>query len=89
MQDAPISRVDLLVCRNALMYLNAEAQAHVMSRFHFALDDGGSLFLGKAEMLFSHASLFQPRSLKWRVFSKITVRVPRGRLALPAQHNGT
>ena len=73
-QDAPISRVDLLTCRNALMYLNTEVQARVLSRFHFALNDDGYLFLGKAEMLFSHASLFQPLDLKCRVFTKI----PRG-----------
>src|SRR5689334_12649556 len=40
-QDAPISRVHLLVCRNCLMYLNAEAQTKVLERFHFALDDTG------------------------------------------------
>ena len=39
-QDAPISRIDLLVCRNALMYLNAETQASVLSRFHFAIKPG-------------------------------------------------
>ena len=54
-QDAPISRIDLLVCRNTLMYFNAETQARILDRFHFALDDGGYLFLGKAEMLLTHA----------------------------------
>ena len=37
-QDAPISRLDLLVCRNTLMYFNAEAQAKILNRFHFALN---------------------------------------------------
>jgi two-component system CheB/CheR fusion protein len=50
-QDAPISRIDLLVCRNTLMYFNAETQSRILSRFHFALAGGGVLFLGKAEML--------------------------------------
>ena len=59
-QDAPISRVDLLVCRNTLMYFNAETQARILGRFHFALADSGVLFLGKAEMLLSHGSLFTP-----------------------------
>jgi chemotaxis methyl-accepting protein methylase len=53
-QDAPISRIDLLVCRNTLMYFNAETQARILARFHFALADHGLLFLGKAEMLLSH-----------------------------------
>jgi two-component system CheB/CheR fusion protein len=41
LQDAPISRIDLLVCRNTLMYLNSETQAHVLTRFSFALREGG------------------------------------------------
>ncbi|WP_432967315.1 CheR family methyltransferase [Dactylosporangium sp. CA-233914] len=70
-QDAPISRIDLLVCRNALMYFNAETQNRILSRFHFALAPGGVLFLGKAEMLLSHASLFTPLDLKRRMFAKV------------------
>ncbi len=69
-QDAPISRIDLLVCRNTLMYFNAETQARVLSRFHFALADVGVLFLGKAEMLLSHGALFMPIDLKRRTFRK-------------------
>ena len=61
-QDAPISRIDLLVCRNTLMYFNAETQARILARFHFALADGGVLFLGKAEMLLSHGSAVHARS---------------------------
>jgi two-component system CheB/CheR fusion protein len=72
-QDAPISRIDLLTCRNTLMYFNAETQAKVLHRFHFALTDGGVLFLGKAEMLRTHGNLFTPIDLKRRVFR----RVPR------------
>ncbi|WP_328476910.1 PAS domain S-box protein [Actinoplanes sp. NBC_00393] len=72
-QDAPISRIDLLTCRNTLMYFNAETQAKILGRFHFALADSGVLFLGKAEMLLSHGSLFTPIDLKRRVFR----RVPR------------
>ena len=61
-QDAPISRIDLLACRNTLMYFNAETQARILGRFHFALHDGGLLFLGKTEMLISHATLFRRSS---------------------------
>src|SRR5581483_9237950 len=70
-QDAPISRLDLLVCRNSLMYFNAETQGRVLSRFHFALSDNGFLFLGKAEMLLTRANLFTPVNLKFRIFSKV------------------
>ncbi|MBM2619966.1 PAS domain S-box protein [Actinoplanes sp. LDG1-06] len=72
-QDAPISRIDMLTCRNTLMYFNAETQSKILGRFHFALRDEGVLFLGKAEMLLSHGSLFTPIDLKRRVFR----RVPR------------
>jgi two-component system, chemotaxis family, CheB/CheR fusion protein len=74
-QDAPISRLDLLVCRNTLMYFNAETQARILARLHFALNgDGrgnGYLFLGRAEMLLSHGQLFTPLDLKCRVFAKV------------------
>ena len=74
-QDAPISRVDLLTCRNALMYFNTEAQTRILKRLHFALNDGGILVLGKAEMLLSHANLFTPIDLKLRVFERTKGRV--------------
>jgi two-component system, chemotaxis family, CheB/CheR fusion protein len=70
-QDAPMSRLDLLVCRNALMYFNAEAQSRILARFHFALREFGLLFLGKAEMLVTRSTLFEPLELKHRIFRKV------------------
>src|SRR4051794_5076504 len=70
-QDAPISRIDLLVCRNTLMYFNAETQERILRRFHFGLDPDGVLVLGKSEMLLSHGDLFSPVDLKRRVFRKV------------------
>ncbi len=95
-QDAPISRLDLLVCRNTLMYFNAQTQAEVLSRFHFALNGEGSgehsyLFLGRAEMMLAHANLFSPLDLKCRIFAKIQTPGARARvpaLAQPANGNG-
>ncbi|HKZ07119.1 MAG TPA: CheR family methyltransferase [Methylomirabilota bacterium] len=69
-QDAPISRVNLLACRNTLMYFTRETQARVLSRFHFALRGGGYLFVGRAEQLLTHVDLFTPVEIKWRVFAK-------------------
>ncbi len=80
-QDAPISRLDLLVCRNTLMYFNAETQTRMLDRFHFALKDHGILFLGKAEMLLTHGNLFTPISLQHRVFH--IVPTPNRRKRLP------
>jgi two-component system CheB/CheR fusion protein len=70
-QDAPISRVDLLICRNTLMYFIPETQARILSHFNFSLNPQGFLFLGKSEMLLTYGGLFRPHSLKWRVFTKV------------------
>lgn len=69
-QDAPISHLDLLICRNTLMYFNADTQRKVLTRFHFALKDTGYLFLGRAELLLTHSDLFTPANLKYRIFIK-------------------
>jgi two-component system CheB/CheR fusion protein len=71
-QDAPISRLDLLVCRNTLMYLNAATQGRILRGFHFALRDHGILMLGKSEMMVSHRDLFSALDLRKRVFSRRT-----------------
>ena len=68
--DAPISRLDLLICRNTLMYFNAETQGRILRHFHFALRDSGVLMLGKSEMMISHRDLFAADDLKRRIFIK-------------------
>jgi len=73
-QDAPMSKIDLLICRNVLIYFNIDAQTRVLARFHFGLKDNGFLFLGTAEMLPTHTSFFTPVNLQQRVFTK----VPKG-----------
>ncbi|GJG85801.1 chemotaxis protein CheR [Gemmatimonadetes bacterium T265] len=70
MRDAPISRIDLLTCRNTLMYFDAPTQGRVLARFHFALNEGGVLLLGRAETLLTQTTLFVPLDLKKRVFAK-------------------
>ena len=79
-QDAPISRIDLLVCRNTLMYFNAATQAKILARFHFALTDTGYLLLGRAETLLAHNALFSPYDLKRRIFMKVASANPRKQL---------
>ena len=71
LQDAPISRVDLLLCRNTLMYFNSEAQARIVQRLYFSLNPAGYAILGRAEMLFTHATTFAPVDLKRRVFRTV------------------
>ncbi len=77
-QDAPISRIDLLSCRNALMYFNAETQGRVLERLAFSLADNGVLLLGRAEMLLTQGEAFSPLDLSQRLF----VKTRRGMRAL-------
>ena len=70
-RDAPISRIDLLVCRNLLIYLEAETQDVVLPRLHYALAPGGYLFLGKAETQLARSGLFKPVEMKHRIFAKL------------------
>jgi two-component system CheB/CheR fusion protein len=93
-QDAAISRLDLLLCRNTLMYFNSEAQQRILARFHFALKPTGYLFLGKAETLLNRSG-FRPVDLKHRVFRPTSTDDPRDRLlalapsgAVADPHNG-
>jgi two-component system CheB/CheR fusion protein len=80
LQDAPISRVDLLLCRNTLMYFNADVQARLLSRLHYSLADDGILVLGRVETRLSDGGLFQPINARHRVFSKVTHPSVRSRL---------
>jgi two-component system, chemotaxis family, CheB/CheR fusion protein len=80
--DAPISKIDLLVCRNTLMYFDAKTQARILRRFHFALRHGGFLLLGKAETLATHANTFAPYDIKRRVFTKVLAERLRDRVPL-------
>ena len=82
--DAPISRLDLLICRNTLMYFNAETQARILRHFHFALNDDGVLMLGRSEMMLSHRDLFSAVDLKQRLFAKRPRDALQSRVAGPA-----
>jgi two-component system CheB/CheR fusion protein len=80
-QDAPISRIDLLACRNTLMYFNTEQQSRIVQRLHFALNATGVLFIGKAETLWSHSALLVATDSKRRFFKKLPVEPYRDRQA--------
>ncbi|TML72728.1 MAG: PAS domain S-box protein [Actinobacteria bacterium] len=84
-QDPPISRIDLLVSRNTLMYFDARTQEQILTNFHFALRDDGFLFLGKSEALAARTSLFAPIDLKRRVFEKVPKVMRRARAAVPGE----
>ena len=83
LRDPPISRVDLLVARNTLMYFRGDAQTRILTNFHFSLHDDGFLFLGKSEVLLTRSRLFVPVELKRRVFAKAA---PSADAAPPRAH---
>ena len=70
MQDPPFSRLDILACRNLLIYLTPEAQHKLLPLFHYTLRPGGVLFLGTAESLGRHTKLFEVLDSKWKIYSK-------------------
>jgi two-component system CheB/CheR fusion protein len=69
--DAPFSKLDLISCRNLMIYLTPDAQERVIQMFHFALNDGGTLFLGMSETTGNHDALFEPLSKKYRVYKRV------------------
>ena len=69
--DPPFSNLDLISCRNLLIYLSADIQGKILSLFHFALKDNGCLFLGHSETSSQQESLFEPVSKKWRIYKRI------------------
>lgn len=69
--DAPFSKLDLVVCRNLLIYLEQDVQKKVITLLHFALNEAGWLFLGSAETIGRNIDLFEPISSKWRIYGRI------------------
>jgi|GEM_PF-291311 len=69
-KDPPFSRLDLLACRNFLIYLNPDMQKRLISLFHQVLKPGGVLFLGSAESVGHKSELFATLDKKWKIFSR-------------------
>jgi two-component system CheB/CheR fusion protein len=70
LKDAPFTRLDLVSCRNLLIYFQPAAQKRVLSLFHFALKTGGVLFLGPSETTGEVGDEFESVDPKWRLFRK-------------------
>lgn len=71
LNDPPFSKLDLITCRNVLIYLNRAPQERIISIFHFALSEGGALMLGLSETVGARTDLFQTLSSKGRLFKSI------------------
>ncbi|HZA95242.1 MAG TPA: CheR family methyltransferase, partial [Burkholderiaceae bacterium] len=87
LKDSPFSRLDLVSCRNLLIYLTNEAQSRAFDIFHFALRPGGRLFLGTSESVENDGVLFSAIDKKYRIYAqrpsaRMTLPVPFGTSAL-------
>lgn len=81
--DPPFTKLDILCCRNLLIYVNAETQRKLLPLMHYALNPGGLLILGTSESAGSFGRLFSPLDQKWKVFQRREVS-ERSVLAMPA-----
>ena len=69
-KDPPFSRLDLISCRNVMIYLGPDLQRKIIPLFHYALRSGGYLFLGPSESAAGHLGLFRAQDKKHRIFQK-------------------
>jgi two-component system CheB/CheR fusion protein len=74
--DPPFSKLDLISCRNLLIYLEPEAQKRVIELFAFALNAGGYLFLGKADNIGGQEGLFETVARRWHIYGRSRVPAP-------------
>ncbi|MDT8441184.1 MAG: chemotaxis protein CheB [Desulfuromonadales bacterium] len=82
--DPPFTKLDILVCRNLLIYLLPELQKKLLPLFHYSLKPGGILFLGNAEAVSTAAELFMPVNLKLRLFRRRESVLPTAPVDFPA-----
>ncbi len=69
--DPPFTKLDILTCRNLLIYLGAELQQKLLPLFHYCLNPGGILLLGSAESIGSYSELYEPMEAKTRLYKRI------------------
>jgi|AGTN01.3.fsa_nt_gi PAS domain S-box len=84
--DAPISHLDLIICRNVLIYFKLELQSRIIIKFHYALNKNGYIFFGKSESMLTGSKLFFPLNKKWRIFEKAAGAIPS---MAPAERRAT
>jgi chemotaxis methyl-accepting protein methylase len=84
-QDPPFTKVDLISCRNLLIYFRPELQAKLLPLFHYALNPGGLLLLGNAETVGHFGQLFAPVQGQDHCFRRLDPKTPPSELLFPAQ----
>ena len=81
--DPPFTKLDLVSCRNLLIYLNPAAQQRLLSLFHYSLNANGALVLGSAESIGATTSLFAPFAGSTRLYRRLQSALPTDHLPIP------
>ncbi len=84
--DPPFTKIDILSCRNLLIYLSAELQKNLLPLFHYSLNPGGILFLGSSETPGTSADLFETKDLKSRIYRRRDTSLRNFPIVFPASH---
>jgi two-component system CheB/CheR fusion protein len=82
--DPPFTKLDILICRNLMIYLTPELQKKLLPLFHYSLNKGGILFLGSAESVSSFTDHFAPLNIKSRLFRRRDSAIPNEAVVFPA-----
>jgi two-component system CheB/CheR fusion protein len=82
--DPPFTKLDILSCRNLLIYLAPELQKKLLHLFHFSLNPGGILFLGSAESVGTYTNRFSPLGGKFRLYRRLESTLPEEPVEFPA-----
>ena len=82
-KDPPFTKIDIMVCRNLLIYLTPEIQKKLIPLFHYSLNSGGFLFLGSAESVGNFTALFKPLNLKSRIYQRLRPLIQRSPIEFP------
>ena len=84
--DPPFTKLDILSCRNLLIYLNGELQSRLIPLFHYALYPDGLLLLGSAETIGNANTLFAPMAGKFRLYRRLFGTLQTQRMIFPTKH---
>ncbi len=86
-KDPPFTKMDMVSCRNIMIYFSPELQKKIIPILHYALNPGGILFLGTAESIGGAPDLFSTVDSKWKIFRRNETKTPHRRLVdVPASH---
>ena len=87
--DPPFTKLDILTCRNLLIYLESDLQRKLIPLFHYSLNPGGLLFLGSAESVGNFPGLFIPMDTKTKLFWRVESPTPADSIEFPSTFSGT